>query len=45
MEFIVINGVHVAIPAEVVSEGREAVAAWVTAEARRLAQPPSQPEG
>lgn len=35
MEFIVINGEPVPVPPEVVSEGRDAVAAWAEAEARR----------
>ena len=29
MEYVIINGEPVAVPPEVVSEGREAVAAWV----------------
>jgi len=36
MEFIVIDDERVAIPPEVVSEGRDAVATWCADEAARL---------
>jgi hypothetical protein len=35
MEFIEIDGVPVPVPADVVSDGREAIAAWAATHAKR----------
>jgi hypothetical protein len=46
MEFFEIHGERVPVPSEVVSAGREAVAAWAEAETRkRSARPVTAPPG